>query len=195
MPNWPTLFDEADPKSGCSEEEIRELLTAIARPLDPKQLTDYRWLMGGNPYPPGTPERDAYVPSDPAGWPLPSRGLPASYLSFLRWSNGGEFRSQQRRIKFIEARWVRNVMLTNLFPMAAPHVVPFAGVPEEGDWYAFDTTAEPAAGEFPVVYVAHGGTMREPMSLAPTFPEFCRGADRPDVEAYWDWWLRKRKYE
>ncbi len=195
MPNWSTLFDEAEPKPGCSEEEVRELLAAVARPLDSQQLTYYRGLMAVNPYPPGTPERDTYVPSDPAGWPLPSRGLPASYLSFLRWSNGGAFRSRHRRVEFIAARWVRSVMLQNLFPMAAPHVVPFAGVPGEGDWYAFDTVAEPVGGEFPVVYVKHGGTMREPMPLAATFPDFCRGADQEDAELYWDWWGRRHGCE
>jgi hypothetical protein len=84
-------------------------------------------------------------------------------------------------------------MLCNLFPLAAPHVVPFAAVPGEGDWYGFDTTAESVAGEFPVVYVAHGGPMWERMVLAPSFPEFCRGADRPDPEAYRDWSRRKHR--
>jgi hypothetical protein len=112
-------------------------------------------------------------------------------LAFFRWSNGGTFRNRKRVIEFFKADWVRNVMVGNLFLMAAPAVVPFAGVWDEADFYGFDTSAEPIGGEFPVVYIAHGGPMWERMVLAPTFPDFCRGADRRDTATYWDWWRRK----
>jgi NAD(P)-dependent dehydrogenase (short-subunit alcohol dehydrogenase family) len=63
------------------------------------------------------------VPFDPARWRIPDRPIPASYLSFLRWSDGGEFQTGDRFgtapeiadvVAFLaspDARWVTGELL------------------------------------------------------------------------------------
>ncbi len=162
--DWSTRFDEGKPKPGCSVEEIRKLSASIARPLDDEELAYLREIVARNSTEP-----------DPILWPWPRRGLPESYLSFLRWSNGGTFRCGERWVEFFEAGWARNTMLANLFPLIVPRVVPFAAPPTSGGWYGFDTGVEPVDGEFPVLRIAAGGQMRIPTVVSHSFPEFCGG--------------------
>jgi hypothetical protein len=124
---------------------------------------------------------------------MPFRGLPESYLTFLRWSNGGLFRNGGRNMKFWHCEGPRRMMDRYNFPELAPLVVPFAGNPGSGDWYGFDTSNEPVAGEFPVVYIHHE-IIRERMVLASTFLDFCRGTEDPE-KLYWDWWLPRHRKE
>ena len=122
---------------------------------------------------------------------MPFRGLPESYLAFLRWSNGGTFRNGIRNIAFWHCGGPRRMMDRFHFAEFAPLIVPFASNPGTGDWYGFDTSSEPVAGEFPVVYIDHE-IMRERLVLAPTFLDFCRGTEDPE-KLYWDWWRTQHR--
>jgi hypothetical protein len=188
--SWANVFESARQEPGASEEQIRGLLGSIARPPGKQELDRARSFFRRNPFPPGDPLHDRYVPPDPGKWVMPFRGLPESYLAFLRWSNGGTFRNGKREIEFWPCAGPRGMMETYYFPQFAPLVVPFAGSPRHGDWYGFDTGAEPVAGEFPVVYIPHE-SMGERMVLAPTFLAFCRDTEDPE-RLYWDWWRRKQ---
>jgi hypothetical protein len=173
---WSNLFELAEPEPGATEEQLRELLELISRPLDHT-------------------EQDLVVSLgsvDPSKWVMPFRGLPESYLQLLRWSNGGTFGNGSRHIKF----WhippgPRRMMVRYCFPEYAPLIVPFAGNPGTGDWYGFDTSCAPVEGEFPVVYIHHE-IIRDYMVLAPTFLDLCRGSEDPE-KLYWSWWLPRHK--
>jgi hypothetical protein len=189
---WSNLFESGQPEPGGTEDQLRELLESISRPLSAVELDNAAAFFQQNPYPPSDPANDHYVGPNPANWVMPFRGLPESYLAFLRWSNGGTFHNGKRHIKFWSDLGPRRMMMRYFFPEFAPLVIPFASNPGTGDWYGFDTSSEPIAGEFPVVYIHHE-IIREYMVLAPTFPDFCRGTEDPE-KLYWDWWrLRHRK--
>jgi len=185
---WSGLFDGGDPEPGASAEQVQELLALLSKPLDEEELRWAESVCARNPYPVFSPRHASYVAPDPRTWKAPTRGLPASYLSFLRWSNGGKFYQGNHIIEFVpfhgrEAN-LRNMWLVSLFPLHAPSIVPFAGSPSHGDYYAFDTSIG-AAGEFPVVYVNHE-SIWDQMVLAPTFIDFCLGRDNPE-RRYWSW--------
>ena len=55
----------------------------------------------------------------------------------------------------------------------------------------FDTSGEPIAGEFPVVYIHHEN-MRERLVLAQTFLDFFRAAEDHE-KLYWDWWRSQHR--
>jgi hypothetical protein len=191
---WSNLFESAQPEAGATQDQLRELTESISRPPSKVELDRAVAFFQQNPNPPSDPQQDGYVPPNPAHWVMPFRGLPASYLEFLRWSNGGTFRNGERQVKFWSVGpGPRRMMMRYFFPEFAPFVVPFAANPGTGDWYGFDTSSEPMEGEFPVVYIYHE-IIRERLVLAPNFLDFCRNTEDPK-KLYWDWWLLRHRKE
>ncbi len=92
---------------------------------------------------------------------MPNFGLPGSYLSFLRWSNGGNFVKGKREFGFfpaVDSRCgVRAMMLVYHLPEYMPGAVPFA-FDGAGSFYLFDMREPPIDDEFPVV-LSHAGSL------------------------------------
>lgn len=134
------------------------------------------------PEPPATDEALAHLLAD-VGPPLP-----ASYLSLLRWSDGGEFRVGQRWWQFLPAsdpvHGVRALLLAYGLDVYMPGAVPIA-LNGHGTLYLLDRRRPAVDGEFPVV-VARAGDLGwdEHRRVADTFVQACCGATH--VDRLWD---------
>jgi hypothetical protein len=97
--DWLSVFDEARPKPGASDAEIERFAAAVGQPLTAAEVKAVNRSQR-NPFPKSDPLHAAYRRFDPSAWALPARPLPPPYLAFLRWSNGGWFRSGGREFGF-----------------------------------------------------------------------------------------------
>ena len=101
--------------------------------------------------------------------------LPASYLSFLGWSNGGEFRNGERWFQFFQAlhpsQGVHAMQLAYGVPRYMPGALPFA-FNGGGAFYLFDTRFGLAADEYPVVIARAGNLGWAPDECFPVAPSF-----------------------
>lgn len=160
--SWDHVFSEvilhAD---GASEADIETFVATIGQPLTPAEW-DY---INGSKLRYQHPER----------WIIPNSPLPSSYLSFLRWSNGGEFRNGDRLLQFFQIldpiHGVREMLVAYGVPDTHPGILPFA-FNGGGIFYAFDMRYRPTNGEYPIV-AADSGWSHFPYSLEATFPEAC----------------------
>jgi hypothetical protein len=117
--NWAKVFEEAAPEPGASAAEIAEFVAGLASPLTEEEVAAI--VQGqSNPFPRRDPLYKEWQPIDPRRWRLPNRPLPRSYLSLLRWSNGGFFRNGQRELGLFPAlgprSGVRAMLLAYQFP-------------------------------------------------------------------------------
>lgn len=123
MVNWASVFDEVRAEPGASSDEIEQLVAAIGQPLSEAEVEAVN-LSQRNPFPGSHPLHTAYRPFDPSVWRMPRRPFPASYLAFLRWSNGGWCRSGEREFGFFPAcdpdAGVRAMMLAYHLPQYMP---------------------------------------------------------------------------
>ncbi|MGE0610159.1 MAG: SMI1/KNR4 family protein [Pirellulales bacterium] len=117
---------------------------------------------------------------------MPDRPLPESYLSFLSWSNGGEFRQGQRWMQFFplfdERHGVRAIMLAYELPQCMPGALPFAAN-GGGTFYLFDMRQPSKEDEYNVV-CSHAGNFGwgsdECLQIADSFAAACLG--KSDVD-------------
>lgn len=180
MMDWLTVFDEAYPEAGASESEIAWFVASVGQPLSDEELA---YVNGSqqNPFPKNDPLYTAYRPFDASLWTIPNRPLPPAYLEFLRWSNGGEFRTGEHWLQFFAAlnriHGVRAMLLGYCFPQYIPGALPFA-MSGGGTLYLFDMRRDAIAGEYPVVCSRFGNLGWEPdeaIRVAESFEEVCRG--------------------
>jgi hypothetical protein len=168
--NWNKVFQESHPRPGASERQIARFVKTVGQPLTPREL---KWLGGLQP--------------DPEQWKLPNRPLPRSYLSFLRWSNGGSFRNGDRLIQFFPAlgpvHGVRVRMLAYGVPYRAPQMLPFA-FDGGGTFYAFDMRRPAVLGEYPIVAKECGPSLSVLCRLERSFLLACRA--RRSIDQIWD---------
>lgn len=169
--DWDTVFDQADRNPPLPTGLRDAVSSSVTTPLDAE-------------------EREALsqekVP-DPDRWTFPAHPLPATYLDFLAWSNGGLFVNGERELQMLAAEELREYMLTYRLPLYLPGMVPFA-TDGRGNFYLFDLRNPPdAAGEYPVVFAAVGdagaGETAAAVVVAGSFPEVCRGRTDPDDNA------------
>jgi hypothetical protein len=180
MIDWSKVFDEAYPEKGATEAIIECLVATVGKPLARSEIA---WLMKEqrNPFPRGDPLYASYEPHDVRRWVIPNRPLPNSYLSLLRWSNGGQFRKGRRWFQFFPAldrtNGVRVMMLAYQIPQWMPGAVPFA-FNGGGVCYLFDMRRGAIRGEYPIL-CSHAGNMGlehdECARVATTFPAACKG--------------------
>jgi hypothetical protein len=161
-----SVFEEAHPETGASEAEINYLIESVKRPLsntEVEQICRERQRIG-------LPQ------SDPSRWSLPGSPLPAQYLEFLRWSNGGAFRNGERWFdSFFHTAEVRSYLLAYDLPQYMPGVIPFA-FDGSGTFYVFDMREASIAGEYPVLIAAAGNLgFSDCRKIASSFLEACRG--------------------
>jgi hypothetical protein len=178
--DWPSVFEEAHPEPGASEAVIAQFVAQIRHPLSDTELREIN-AGQSNPFPPRDPLYAAWRPLDATSWTIPQRPLPPTYLSLLRWSNGGEFRTGERWFGFFPAIddrcGVRAMLLAYQLPEYMPGAVPIA-FDGGGTFYLLDMR-EPAEGdEYPVVCAHSGYLSWEPDAhwmIGESFIEACRG--------------------
>jgi SMI1 / KNR4 family (SUKH-1) len=181
MVAWHSVFDEAHPVKGASAGELELFVASVSQPLTPMEIEAINRSQR-NPFPEGDPLHAPWRPFDPSVWVLPNRPLPASYLDFLTFSNGGEFCSGDWRFQFFPAlgqsHGVRAMMLAYHVPEYMPSALPFA-FDGAGGFYLFDMRQAAKDGEYPVV-ISHSGELvwspDESGQIAETFYDACRGA-------------------
>ena len=177
---WASVFDEAHPEQGATDADIDRFLGEIARPISAEEV---RAINAGqsNPFPKRDPLHGAWRPFDASTWHIRVRPPPPSYLSLLRWSDGGEFRTGARWFQFFptldEIHGVRAMLLTYQLPLYMPGALP-VGFNGGGTFYLLDMREPVVEGEYPIV-CAHAGYLgwsRDACHpVAPTFVEACRG--------------------
>jgi hypothetical protein len=178
--DWLSVFDEARPDPGASDVEIEHFVATVGQPLTPVEVAAVNQSQQ-NPFPEGDPLHAAYRPFDPSAWALPGRPLPPPYLAFLRWSNGGWFRSGEREFGFFATSdptgGVRAMLLAYHLPEYMPGALPFA-FNGSGTFYLFDMRRQAVRGEYPVV-CSHAGNLgwgpNECCPVADSFEAACRG--------------------
>jgi hypothetical protein len=177
--DWPSVFAVAYPESGVSEQDLAAALTDLRRPLSEEEASQIARSQT-NPFPKADPLHASWRPFDPRRWRLPDRPLPPSYLSFLRWSDGGTFGNGDRRLDpFLPCGRLREYLLCYAVPQHMPGALPFA-FDGGGCFYLFDMRAEPVRGEYPVLYVGAGNLgYDDAVLVASTFIEACRGTTNP----------------
>lgn len=183
MIEWPSIFEERYPTAGANAHELAVLVRSFGEALSAEEL---HFIKTGqsNPYPPSHPLYASYSPFDPRRWKFPLGTLPAEYMDFLSWSNGGEFRTGERWFQFFPAvdpdHGVRAMLLAYHIPEYMPLALPFA-MDGGGGIYLFDMR-DPASAP-PIVW-AHAGNLGwasdEHAPLAPNFLAACRGKTAPE---------------
>jgi hypothetical protein len=159
-----SVFDHADRNPPLAAELLSAVSPSVSAPLDATELGAIRGEGG----------------PDPGGWKFPTRPLPASYLSFLAWSNGGFFLTGDREFQMLAAEELREYLLTYRVPYHMPGAVPFA-LDGGGNFFLFDlrTPADPA-GEYPVLFAPAGSLGFDvAVVVAGSFLDACRGRTDP----------------
>jgi hypothetical protein len=178
--DWSAVFDEAYPEAGASDFEIQRLTNTVGQPLSATEVAEVIALQQ-NPFPPDDLLHRTWRPCDPTRWTVPSRPLPALYLDFMRWSNGGEFRTGERWFQFFPALdrrlGIRAILLAYLIPEFMPGALPFA-FNGNGTFYLFDMREAAARGEYPIVCSCSGNLELDRSAcvrIADTFLDACQG--------------------
>jgi hypothetical protein len=181
MIDWSSVFDEAYPVAGATAADLDRFQATVGKPLSASEI---KWInqQQQNPFPKGDPLRASWQPHDPSLWVIPDRPLPPSYLSFLGWSNGGQFRTGRRWFDpFFPAldkvHGVRAMLVAYFLPQWLPGALPFA-FDGGGTFYLFDMRRAARRGEYPVVCSHAGNLGWEPdacIQIAKSFQAACRG--------------------
>ena len=185
MIDWSTVSDEAYPVPGATDAEIKRFVTRVGRPLSAAEIA-YVNRGQRNPFPKGNPLYDAYRRFDPSLWTVPRGPLPDAYLSLLRWSNGGEFRTGRRWFQFFPALdpggGVRAMLLGYNLPEYMPGALPVA-FNGAGTFYLLDMRHPPVGGEYPVL-CSRAGSLRYGtdtcLRVADSFLAACQGTIDPE---------------
>jgi len=177
--DWSSVFDETSPDPGASDAEIAEFLATVGQPLTIDEISEIIHFQRSL-FHEGHPLHGT-CPFDPSLWVMPTRPFPQSYLSFLRWSNGGWCRSGEREFGFFPTNHptggVRVMALAYLLPEYMPGALPFA-FNGGGTFYLFDMRQDAVNGEYPIV-CSHSGNQgwkeNEHWFVAGSLEECCRG--------------------
>lgn len=183
--DWDGVFDVKQKQRGASSVVVDRFASEVGRPITAREIREVNRRQQ-NPFPPTDPLYAAYQPDDPSVWVIPNGPLPLSYLSFLRWSNGGQFGTGERWFQFFGTRGMRSMMLAYSLPQYMPAALPFA-FNGGGVFYLFDMREPPAGGEYPVICAHAGNLSWDPLawrSVADSFPDACRGTT--NIESLWD---------
>lgn len=135
-----------------------------------------------NPFPKKHPLHASYKPFDPRKWQIPAKPLPASFLDFLKWSNGGAFiNGDQKFDPIFSTKTLRDYLVSYAVPQYMPEALPFA-FDGGGNFYLFDMRSDSASGEHPVLFTATGNLgYDDAVLVADSFLETCKGTtDRRD---------------
>jgi len=162
MIDWTQVFEVAHPHPGASEEEIARFVRELGLLPSPQEVAD-------------DPRFDA------AQWSMPNGPLPESYLSFLRYSDGGNFQNGDRYLQMF-GTGIRSMMMAYQLPQYMPGAVPFA-LNGGGVFYLFDMRHSAENGEYPILCAGSGCLDFDPHNspvVARSFLEVCRGCFNVD---------------
>lgn len=179
MIGWESLFEEAEPADGASEEEIQRFVANVFSPLTDAEI-DLINASQRNPFPDSNPRHATYEPFDPSKWRFPTTPLPESYLDLIRWSNGGEFGNGDREFGFFGTN-VREFLVGYHVPEYMPLAIPFA-FDGGGSFYLFDMRKPAQNGEYPIVFAGSGALGWEQddyVKVANSLLEACAGTVHP----------------
>ena len=181
--DWLQIFDEVYKENGVSEKDITTLVEQIGLPLSEDEIHHIN-VTQRNPYPINNPLYNYYKPLDPTKWVIPDKPLPSSYLDFLRWSNGGWFRTEEREFDFFSTLDLRSIQLGAAFPQYMPNVIPFAS-DGGGNYYVFDMREKAIDEEYPIFIVDTSNLgFEDAKFLAPAFVEACKGLTKTSDVLY-----------
>jgi hypothetical protein len=175
--NWDSVFGVCYRKHpGAGAEELMRFAREWNNPLSPEEKADITGRQR-NPFPVTDPLHSLYRPFDPGLWTLPGLPLPALYLEFLSYSNGGEFGNGERFFQFFGTADLRAMMLAYEFPQYMSGGVPFA-MDGSGHHYIWDMRSPLGNGEYPIL-AAHSGNLGydDAARIADSFKELCRGTE------------------
>lgn len=181
MIDWTTVFDEVSIKEfGADDDTINKLVRTVSEPLSHEEINRI-YESQKNPWPKGHEFYESYQPIDPKNWMIPSESLPSSYLSLLRWSNGGEFWNSDRCIQLFPAldpsHGVRAMLIAYHVPEFLPGAIPFA-FNGGGTFYLFDMRNPANNGEYPII-CSHASNLGwandEHAIVANSLESACRG--------------------
>ena len=149
--DWEQLLTIHTKRESIDEEELSRSLAPLLAPLS----TEEKWEYG------------LYYKV------LTLRTPPEAYLSFLRWSNGGEFSRGERHLCFYPAWMLREGAVECAFGGYMPGVLPFAE--DSGDIrYLFDMRNPAVNGEYPILVTEAGNASFETSAvISTTFVELC----------------------
>ncbi|MBE1444442.1 SMI1/KNR4 family protein [Paenibacillus sp. OAS669] len=179
---WNHVFElEHVKRPPADENELDRFVTAWNAALSEQEMAEIAGRQR-NPFPAGHELYDQYKPFDPALWKLPQKAFPASYLDFLRYSNGGEFQNGDRFFQFFGTDQLREYNLAYELPEYMKHAVSFA-MDGCGNHYLFDMREERNNNEYPIL-VAHSGYLDYDgcVLVAESFLELCSGRTSMDEE-------------
>ena len=158
--SWETFFDTCAKADGATSDLIAEFQQSALQPLSAEEIAQVN-ASQQNPFPKSNPLHSLYKPSDAGNWVMPTFAFPDSYISFLRWSNGGNFTKGGREFGFFPAVdsgcGVRAMMIAYHIPEYMKYAVPFA-FDGAGTFYLFDMRQPPVNDEFPIV-LSHAGSL------------------------------------
>jgi len=177
--------------AGATEAEIARFVTAITQPMSAAEVREVNKGQS-NPLPKDHPLHSTWHTFDAANWIMPGHPLPPSYLSLLRWSNGGEFRNGERLFQFFPAgdpqHGVRAMMVAYHVPQHMQGALPIA-FNGEGTFYLLDMRRPPVVQEYPVVCAGAGNLGWEDdqcFHVANSFEAACRGTVNVEVLRWGD---------
>jgi ribosomal protein L7/L12 len=177
--DWKSIFEEAIFEPGATAQQIQHLIHTVPQSLSTQDVDDVK--SGHVPFRERGKSLDTVtLPFDITQWSLPTRPLPASFLDFLRVSNGGYARNGERRFdSFFGTDTIREMLLAYEFPEYMPDVVPFA-FDGGGNFYVFDMRHDPIDNEYPILF-CHSGNLgcEEAVYVAASFLEACTGTTDP----------------
>jgi len=138
--DWTTIFAEVNRKEdGLDPQALAAALAGIQRPFERDEIEEMLAI---------EPEIDSLQNS----LARVEDRWPDSWLSFLSWSNGGDFINGDRAFQdMLSVDQVREY--TTCYGVAAllPGAIPFA-MDGGGSLYMFDTREAPISGEYPIVF-------------------------------------------
>ncbi len=163
---WPTdLVAHTEPPA--TDADIAAFVGSVFAPLSDREIRDlhaeHKAAVGDGFFDP---------PFDPTPWQLPKYPLPNSYLSFLRYSNGGYFAGANRNFDpLFSTSEVRDYMLGYSIPHWMPCSCPI-GFDGGGTFYLLDMRRKSTVGDYPVLF-AHAGSLGydDAVTLASSFAE------------------------
>ena len=167
--DWQTLFQQPALKPPATDAEIAHLQQSVLAPLSAVEIAAIN-ARQQSLWPPTDPLRE---PFDCSRWQIPQRRFPASYVEFLRWSNGGDYVHGERFFMLFRSAEIRGHLLDYQLPEYMPGAIPF-GFDGAGTFYLFDMREEPVDGEYPIL-MAHSGCLGweedDVLLLSETFPQ------------------------
>lgn len=168
--DWESVFDEAwgEKAGGAAKAALAELAESLRRPFSAEEIAEIH--------------KGGIAEGDPALWTLPTLPLPPSYLSFLAWSDGGNFTQGEREFGFFSTSEVRTNLLAYGLMEYLPGLVPIA-MDGGGTFYLLDLRSPAQRDEYPILF-GNSGTLDldedEQHVVAWSFLELCQGTTRPD---------------